>query len=1760
MLTRVTSRSILTIFLLLVLVGFAAAGAPGGSVVGTDDRMPYLVVLKDQPDSGTSYAMMKAQAASSQATVLSSISAIDRATAQSAEQFWIVNAIAIEADDETIERIALLPGVDHVEPVMWVQVDDPVYAVSDSVDAQYVRSSEEFFLPWHLDWIESPAVWGAGNRGEGVTIAVVDTGIDGSHPAFGGRVKAFADFVGEEQNVSAYDDNGHGTHCAGTAAGGEVVVSSYSGEYNVLLGVAPGADLIGAKVLNSAGSGTTSAILKGIEWSVENGADVISLSVGSYYLDKNATSIEIWPGETVSLTLDVSSNIDLLYECQYVIGGYTLPEMGMAVAVSPYESEPANLSMALYAPGMTPAVGGYIDWDGFDHRSNRVMFKAPYANNSANWPGIWTLQITNNGNGTVWLDDARIAAAYQSNGETAYDQALNNLANEGVVAVVAAGNAGYYGTGTIGTPGTAQDVITVGATDYCMDYRATFSSIGPVNRTSPYVKPDLMAPGVGIVSAYPNGQYAVMDGTSMATPGVAGAVALMLAGNDTLTPAQVKETLMDTAVHIREDGTALATPELNNLYGAGRINAYRAVEATGGLHGTAPSPYLTELLGGSSYDASADLNHVKMLAVCWNATAGAPMAGETVSFSVYRSGTDPINTTGVTDVNGMATATVDISNFPENDYFYTETTWDGRTLSGSHNKGVQSGGVQAVEPIFFTQDFLVATNGSLTIRYPLLKADGSAYTEPVRLQVTNGTPFFDANLTPVDGVVEATIDFSKFNVNPDGRSPDVMIDGRRAGFISFSYWSHTEAFSSPKMAICPPGGSIGIALQVAEGHGGYVTGETVTSKDYDVYVTAFTETQILSLPSEISGPLAAGMPVDDAALIEATGGMKPEEFVGTVEVRNGIGIYDFEMPEGCYVAVVKFADPDEFEGYYDSFMVSVVYGSMSPWTLHRVTPTVPVALNTVDSTHIDIYGFDWPATWDQEHYRSVPGDGATLTAIVYTHNGTTETETPQAGKTVWLYTADGVQTNTTGADGTCTFTLDVAGKTLEDVILITEGITTYGRADTSNPLYPTDLSRLRPGILSGGQQAAAAIWRFSPASEYRWMDVDYQSSGAYMVTLHSYGPDDEAIVERGVFTGDPLLGWHSLGTEFASTLAYTGTCAMNLTPSRDGTYEATAGILIPGTGSFNYMIRDFAVPGACVDYTVKRDVLAGETVPVTFTVTKNDGTPISGAKVGFFLGGAVTFDYGVYDDEVRPLNILHMANTNPDPYSEVLAGYTNPNGQVTLTFHAPSAAMMPYRQELGFSDYVEYRVACYKDDKVLKGGSVWEGCDGAFMLTTAALPDFVPSVQAPHVVKLYHNDSITVECLTLSVTNQGTADFVHTDRDIEFRASVGSKSISAPSYTGNLAVGETKNSFRGSISGVASDFGIDPSDYKLPVDTNVDLIVNPNRTIEEISYANNQIIYPVRITAPDLAAEIVAPSIVIQTGTATPIALAVTNRGEVPAVATTMTYLAPGSPIETIDVPALAPGESYSVWRNQTLLASPGTYTFTLEVNPNGATDHETTFENNKVTRTVHCYLHPSTSIVLPQELVLVPGTTYDLPIVVNGAENLALFAMTFTFDPAVVTVTDVTGGDLGAVLANLNHVNEGYVRFDNCQGTDFSGNVTVATIHLRALGSSGAETALGLVDVELIGADEYAIPVEVTAGSAVLLLYGDANGDGVVNQADTLRVLRWVVGLDPAKPVGGSTAFLRTDVTKNSAIDVGDAMFIAQKNVDLRDPYFRIR
>jgi subtilisin family serine protease len=121
-------------------------------------------------------------------------------------------------------------------------------------------------------------------------------------------------------------------------------------------------------------------------------------------------------------------------------------------------------------------------------------------------------------------------------------KATDRAVEQGIVVVVAAGNNGeYHG---IGSPGAAAKALTVGASTKG-DSTAYFSSRGPVDRY--VIKPDVMAPGVDITSTFPGNQYGSLDGTSMASPHVAGAAVLLVQLHPEWSPDQVKAVLMNTA-------------------------------------------------------------------------------------------------------------------------------------------------------------------------------------------------------------------------------------------------------------------------------------------------------------------------------------------------------------------------------------------------------------------------------------------------------------------------------------------------------------------------------------------------------------------------------------------------------------------------------------------------------------------------------------------------------------------------------------------------------------------------------------------------------------------------------------------------------------------------------------------------------------------------------------------------------------------------------------------------------------------------------------------------------------------------------------------------------------------------------------------------------------------------------------------------------------------------------------------------------------
>lgn len=232
----------IAVLLMLLLSSAAVIAATPPTKNASDDNSSgystYIVAFKGEPGSMS--------AMDSQIT-----SFVSSHNGQIVDRYSIINGMAISIPDDRVDELKAMDNVKYIEK------DQKVHALLDKAVPQ----------------IGAPEVWNSEYTGKGVKVAVIDTGIDASHPDLnGGKVVGWVDYV--QGKTSPYDDHGHGTHCASTVAG---TGAGSDGKYK---GVAPEASLIGVKVLGKDGSGSNTNIIKGIDWAVKNNADVISMSLG----------------------------------------------------------------------------------------------------------------------------------------------------------------------------------------------------------------------------------------------------------------------------------------------------------------------------------------------------------------------------------------------------------------------------------------------------------------------------------------------------------------------------------------------------------------------------------------------------------------------------------------------------------------------------------------------------------------------------------------------------------------------------------------------------------------------------------------------------------------------------------------------------------------------------------------------------------------------------------------------------------------------------------------------------------------------------------------------------------------------------------------------------------------------------------------------------------------------------------------------------------------------------------------------------------------------------------------------------------------------------------------------------------------------------------------------------------------------------------------------------------------------------------------
>jgi len=368
-----------------------------------------------------------------------------------------------ESDElELVETVDLIPRF-RFHAIDIISGTVPVDRVEDILDVPGVvfvsfNGPVEAFLKESIPEHGADVVWDLGFTGEGMNIAVIDTGIDPLHVGLDDfddditthdpKVIAFYDAINNpdqtDGSTTAYDDHGHGSHCAGISAGTGAPTYDY-------IGISPGSALIGVKVLDGDGSGSFDQVMAGMQWTIDK----------------------------------------------------------------------------------------------------RVEFNIRSATMSLG--GVWLIELTQS-------QEERLTTL------------ANTMVHEGIALCIAAGNSGHYGS--IGTPGAARDVITVGATEKSRS-TAVYSSRGPTHEG--LIKPNVAAIGSSVMSVQANSGngYVAMSGTSMATPMVAGIMTLLLEANPDLDPLTVRSVLEYTS-----EFRFVADPQRpNNDYGWGFVEADSALEA-----------------------------------------------------------------------------------------------------------------------------------------------------------------------------------------------------------------------------------------------------------------------------------------------------------------------------------------------------------------------------------------------------------------------------------------------------------------------------------------------------------------------------------------------------------------------------------------------------------------------------------------------------------------------------------------------------------------------------------------------------------------------------------------------------------------------------------------------------------------------------------------------------------------------------------------------------------------------------------------------------------------------------------------------------------------------------------------------------------------------------------------------------------------------------------------------------------------------------
>ncbi|WP_284657723.1 S8 family serine peptidase [Paenibacillus thiaminolyticus] len=504
----------------------------------------------------------------------------------------VFNGFSISIPANKVDDLLTIPGVKAVFPNVEIQaIPNEPSAYGDST---FMHKSAPHIGAKHL-WED------LGLEGKGIKVGVLDTGVDYKHPSLKDAYKGGYDFVdGDDDPMESGppDDSKpiidgkeyhttHGTHVAGTIVGrGNYDAPGDSGKVR---GVAPQADLYAYRVLGPYGRGSSENIVRGIERAVyEDQLDVINLSLGADYNFQYTAH---------SVALDNATKAGVVV---VVAAGNAGPKP--LTLGSPGGAHAAISVAASYPPVLTSV----FKVEGLDKK-----YFSQLATSSPVLPVDTPLEAVYAGLGKP--DDYKNKSVkgklvVVSRGDISFGDKSRNAKKAGAAALIIFNNEAGELAATLGegdadefaptytisqadglilknyiTSGSVKKVVRTDVEE--QDMLGSFSSRGPA-LPDYTIKPDIAAPGVGILSSVPDwdnnyeNAYGSSQGTSMASPHIAGAAALLVEysrkNNLDLTPDEIKTLMMNNAVDLkdRDENVYKLTEQ-----GAGRIDLKRIVEA-----------------------------------------------------------------------------------------------------------------------------------------------------------------------------------------------------------------------------------------------------------------------------------------------------------------------------------------------------------------------------------------------------------------------------------------------------------------------------------------------------------------------------------------------------------------------------------------------------------------------------------------------------------------------------------------------------------------------------------------------------------------------------------------------------------------------------------------------------------------------------------------------------------------------------------------------------------------------------------------------------------------------------------------------------------------------------------------------------------------------------------------------------------------------------------------------------------------------------